>query len=160
MKRHSSNASAPKAAQASAASTGDPAAMKPETWGPELEQTDATWNLLTQASEREPDMLFARNVVRLTRQLEDAPTTWKTRLASLFAPSRLALGTAACACALLAYAMWPPSETPDPGIVEQPTAPIAPSSALSELLIEETLDAAAEDPTIFTHDEVVAMIGF
>lgn len=163
MKRHLSNASAPESAQANAtgsAGSGDPASTEPRTWGPELEQTDPTWNILTQASQREPDVFFARNVVRLTRQLEDAPSTWKTRLTSVFAPRRLAVVAAACTCALLGYSMWSPPETPDPDIVELPTAPIAPSSALSELVIEETLEAAAEDPTIFTHDEVVAMIGF
>lgn len=81
--------------------------------------------------------------------------------ASFFTPRRLALGAAACVCALLAYPMWPTPKTSGQDIVESPTQATAPpSSALSELVIEETLDAAAEDPTIFTHDEVVAMIGF
>ena len=166
MKRNSSNASANKAPQANLAGSADPTpteSQESQTWGPELEQNDPTWNILMQASKREPDVFFARNVVRLARQLESTPATWRTRMAScasFFTPRRLALGAAACVCALLAYPMWPTPETSSPDVVEQPTPLTAPSSALSELVIEETLDAAADDPTIFTHDEVVAMIGF
>ena len=36
----------------------------------------------------------------------------------------------------------------------------ASASPLSELLIEESLNVAAEDPSIYTRDEIVAMIGF
>jgi hypothetical protein len=167
MKRNSSNASANKAPQANLAGSADPTpteSQESQTWGPELEQNDPTWNILMQVSKREPDVFFARNVVRLARQLESTPATWRTRMAScasFFTPRRLALGAAACVCALLAYPMWPTPKTSGQDIVESPTQATAPpSSALSELVIEETLDAAAEDPTIFTHDEVVAMIGF
>ncbi|MBT8036097.1 MAG: hypothetical protein KJO21_01005 [Verrucomicrobiae bacterium] len=145
MKRHSSNASAN---------------QEPHPPEPEWDDDDPTWQILSQASTREPNAFFARNVVRSVRLLDRKPTTWRTHIVSFFTPRRLALGAAACACAIIAYPMWPTSETQNPNMAETPSIITPPSSALSELVIEETLDLAAEDPTLFTHDEVVAMIGF
>ncbi|MCP5535264.1 MAG: hypothetical protein H7A51_03405 [Akkermansiaceae bacterium] len=125
-------------------------------------QDDPVWDLLGKASSREPSAFFARNIVRQTRQQKAAASSWTGRLVEFFTPAKLALGAAACACVLAAYQMWP---SPDPVITQapgttQPSAAAAPTTALTELVIEESLDAAAEDPTIFTRDEVVAMIGF
>lgn len=137
-----------------------------ENWSPEQEQNDAVWNLLGEASSPEPTAFFARNVAREVRLLQGSSSTWGSwsdRLAAFLTPTKLTLGAAACACALAAltaYQIWP---TPEAVITPAPVADnslIESPSALSELVIEESLDAAAEDPTIFTRDEVVAMIGF
>lgn len=131
-----------------------------ESWDLELEQNDAVWDLLGKASKQEPSAFFARNVVREARLQDDITPSWSSRLASLFTPTRLTLGAAACACALVAYQMRP---TPDSNVDSNTivTAPVTGNSSdLTELIIEESLDAAAEDPTIFTRDELVAMIGF
>ncbi len=156
----------------------DTSAHKPvqsKDWSPEMEDNDPVWNLLNQASTPEPDPFFARNVVRSARLLENTSETkgaWISRVASLFSARssrRLALGAAACVCALVTYQMWPTSEATEALGTEMTATPSQPSpvvtapselSELSELVIAVTLDTAAEDPTIFTHDEVVAMIGF
>lgn len=124
---------------------------------------DPLWGLLGHASEQKPDAFFARNVLREVRLLKDKTPSRASRLATIFTPRRLvigAIGATTCICALAAFQMRstsPPSTGTDL-ITDTIPAP-EPASALSELVIEETLNAAAEDPTIFTHDEVVAMIG-
>lgn len=123
-------------------------------------QEDPVWDLLGKASTREPSAFFARNVIREARLLGTPATSWVERMAGFFTPTKLTIGAAACACALAVYQMWPSADsvgTPNP-IVQSPVE--APASALSELVIVESLAAAAEDPSIFTRDEVVAMIGF
>ncbi len=123
-------------------------------------QGDPVWDLLDQASTREPNAFFARNVVRSVRQL---PTpSLSARILGLFSSRRLVIGAAACACAMVAYQVWPtaePTTSPPAQIVAQIHPSIEPSNDLSELVIQETLLAAAEDPTIFTREEVVIMLG-
>jgi len=172
----------PKASVGTQTNAHDPAPQKPlesKDWDPEQEDNDPVWNILGQASNRKPDPFFARNVVRSTRLLENTSETWFSRVTSLFTQRtsrQLALGAAACVCALVTYQIWPSTPStrvpvtkmaatpPQPSPPATITAPaeIAPTelSELSELVIAETLEAAAENPTIFTHDEVVAMIGF
>lgn len=131
-----------------------------ENWAKDNgEQDDPVWNLLGKASNVEPTAFFARNVVREARLQETSVPSWGARIVGFFSPTKLAIGAAACACALIATQMWPsPASVTQPPVadISDPTL----STALTELVIEESLDAAAEDPTIFTRDEVVAMIGF
>lgn len=130
--------------------------------------SDPVWKLLDEASTPEPDAFFARNVVRATRQMGQDRPSLATRLAAFFSPPRLALGAAACACAALAWVMIPSTSTPPAGAgataVQSPAEDTgaddpAAMSDLSELVMMETLTAAAEDPTIFTRDEVATMLG-
>ncbi|MBT8044503.1 MAG: hypothetical protein KJO79_06080 [Verrucomicrobiae bacterium] len=122
-------------------------------------QDDQLWDLLGEASERQPSAFFARNVVREARLLGSQKPTWQDRITAFFSPAKLTIGAAACGCALAVYSMWPTTTPVEPAPVAETTTP-EPSSALAELVIEESLAAAAEDPTLFTRDEVVAMIGF
>ena len=134
--------------------------QNPVEWGVDQKKNDPLWNLLGQASHREADAFFARDIVRCTRQVEDSASLG-SRIVSFFTPPRLALSAAALACAMVAYQMWPtlPGQ-PGQDQVTHNTPEPEPSLALTELVIEESLAAVAEDPTIFTHDEVVAMVGF
>ena len=128
--------------------------------GYQEEQHDPVWRLLGKASSHEPSAFFARNVIRETRLLENPTSKANSGIFAIFTPSRLALGAATCALAMASYQMWPGAEAPlAPGPVASETQDI-PANALTELVIEESLNAAAEDPTLFTRDEVVAMIGF
>ena len=83
------------------------------------------------------------------------------RLPSLLTGKRIA--SLACVCVLAivaAFEFWPSGksiETVDSMTAENQAAS---TSTLSELLIEESLNVAAEDPSIYTRDEIVAMIGF
>lgn len=125
------------------------------------QQGDPVWDILNQASRPEPSPFFARNVVRSTRQLEKESLA--SRVISLFRSRRLALGAAACACAMITYQMWPaatgPESTPAKDITQTVTPVETTTTDLTELIIEETLIAAANDPSIYTRDEVVAMLG-
>ena len=127
---------------------------------PDWAQGDPVWDLLDQVSTREPDAFFARNVVRSVRQL---PTpSLSSRILGLFSSRKLAIGATACACVMIAYQVWPtaePETSPSTQIVAQIDQSIEPSNDLSKLVIQETLLAAAEDPTIFTREEVVIMLG-
>lgn len=128
--------------------------------------SDPVWKLLGEASEPEPGPFFARNVVRAARQTDQRRRPAFVRLAACLTPARLALGAAACACALMAWQLLPstapsvarPSTAALPPEEDQPADTVA-MTDLSELVITETLTAAAEDPTIFTRDEVVSMLG-
>ncbi|MGB1874413.1 MAG: hypothetical protein ACPIB0_04885 [Akkermansiaceae bacterium] len=123
------------------------------------EQADPVWQLLGNASKREPSNSFARNIVRQARLLPTAPSGRFHQMRSLFTGPRLV--TAACACALLvaAFQLWPSAQSLDPVASDKIYPVTETSSALSELIIEESLNAAAEDPSIYTRDEIVAMIG-
>ena len=121
---------------------------------------DPLWDILDQASTAEPNAFFARNTVRTSRQLQ-TPSLY-SRVISLFNARRLALGAAACACVIMGYQAWPTSETLTTQVapvVAQTNQSTDSNTNLSELVIEETLLAAAEDPSIFTRDEVVTMLG-
>ena len=125
---------------------------------------DPLWDVLDQASTRKPDAFFARNIVRATRQL--SPPSLSSRLLNFLSSRRMAIGTmgaAACVCVAVTYQFWPTSPqtsvtAPTIAQVQSPQSEKT-TTDLSELVIEETLLAAAEDPTIFTRDEVVTMLG-
>lgn len=130
-------------------------------------QGDPVWDLLSEASDHEPGPFFARNVVRAVRLEEDKPRSLGSRLVHLFTSRAVTLGAAACACALIGFQFWPTSGT---NTVDSNSASVVDthspadtnsevSKNLSEILIEESLLAAADDPTMFTRDEVVTMLG-
>jgi len=157
--------------------SGTPSDATPVTSDAEAEWTssDPVWKLLDEASTPEPDVFFARNVLREVRNMDPAEAgagalSWTARLAAIFTPPRLVIGAAACACAFYAIQMTPSSNTPtgtgsvaQNTPVEQPDINLPTETAavsdLTALVMVETLDAAAEDPTIFTRDEVVTMLG-
>lgn len=129
-----------------------------------LNKADALWDLLDQASERKADAFFARNVVRETRQLTTTQASWTERLAGALFTKKAILPFAAVACmGVIAVNQF---KSDEPVTAAQP-APVVttesgnddPSTDLAELIIEESLVAAAEDPSQFTHDELVAMVG-
>ena len=123
------------------------------------EQEDPLWQLLENASKLEPSNSFARNIVRQTRLLPAKPSWRFLPLRDLITAPRLA--ASACAFGLLAaaYQLLPSTQTTQRVHSENIQTLQDTSSALGELIIEESLHAAADDPSIFTRDEVVAMIG-
>jgi len=125
---------------------------------PDQEKNDPVWQLLGNASKKEPSDFFARNIIRETRAL--AQPTLATRLQSLFTPKRLLAVSCSCLLIILGIQFW---STDQPAQTTSATAEdiyTEPSLTLGELIIEENLNAAAEDPSIYTRDEIVAMIGF
>ena len=127
-----------------------------------LTRGDELWDVLGKASEQKADAFFARNVVRNVRQLADSKPSWNERLAGMLSVKKVVLPLAAAACiGIVAVTHFGPTQPvdlgPEPVAQNDPTED--PSTALAELLIEESLTAAAEDPSQFTHDELVAIVG-
>jgi hypothetical protein len=127
---------------------------------PIKEQDDPLWHLLAKASKKEASPFFARNIMRETRLHAKRSPSLFFRLQSLLTSKRIASVACICILAVAAFEFWPSDqsdETIESMTLENQTASI---STLSELLIEESLNVAAEDPSIYTRDEIVAMIGF
>ncbi len=132
--------------------------------------SDPLWKLLNEASSPQENVFFARNVVRTARQLEKEPPSLLARFLSACTAPRLTFGAIACAVTFTAWQLIPSPSTPQ--TAEKATQDITTSpdtitpvdnfteeTELSELVMLETLSAVAEDPSIFTRDEVVTMIG-
>lgn len=127
---------------------------------------DPLWDLLGKASAQEPSPLFAKNVLRQTRQLPTQSSfteRLKEELKSYLSVKKIAISaTAACACILVISQITSDRGNNNIAINEtaQPVTPSAETDSITEFLLQETLLVAAEDPSQFTHDEVLAMIGF
>ena len=127
---------------------------------PIKEQDDPLWHLLEKASKKEASPFFARNIIRETRLHAKRSPSLFLRLQSLLTSKRIASVACICILAAATFEFWPSDqsdETVESMTLENQTASI---STLSELFIEESLNVAAEDPSIYTRDEIVAMIGF
>lgn len=124
------------------------------------EQEDPVWQLLENASRQEPGASFACDIVREARLSSEKPAAWRLfQIRSLLTTPRLAVAACACLLIIAAFQLWPsasPSETVQPADAYGAESA---SSDLAELIIEESLHAAAEDPSIYTRDEIVALIG-
>lgn len=128
---------------------------------PIKEQDNPVWHLLGEASKKEASAFFARNIIRETRlHAKRSPSSLFFRLQSLLTSKRIASLACICILAIATFELWPSDESVE--TVESITREnqAASTSTLSELLIEESLSVAAEDPSIYTRDEIVAMIGF
>lgn len=122
------------------------------------EQDDPVWQLLGKASKQEPSAFFARNVIREARALTQP--TLASRLQSLFTSKRLVALSCSCLLVILGIQLWPSHQAVQTSSSKGEGIYTEPSLALGELIIQESLNAAAEDPSIYTRDEIVAMIGF
>jgi hypothetical protein len=128
-----------------------------ESW-----ENDPVWNLVDAAEAPKAGPAFAQDVMRKVRQSEAAPAQawWK----SLFAPVPLAAGALAAAAVitfLVAFPGTPESNGNGNGIAKGDGSPSAPS--VVEMQIEEELDhqlliAAVEDPSLFSDEELLAML--
>ena len=135
---------------------------------PSDHEKDPVWDLLGKASETTPSQRFAKDVVRATRQLP-VKLSLGARIqqfaASFSSTQKFATtAVAACACVLLVLQVTQNNdntvvEAPDTSHVQELVENTEPLE-ISEFIFQETLIAAAEDPTIFSHDEVLAMVGF
>lgn len=131
---------------------------------PQEEHDDPLWQLLENASNKEPSAFFARNVIREARLQASATSSRYERFKALFTPRSLTASLCLCLMIITGFLIWPASKSPLPTdtIAQQiDTARETPAATtLSELIIEESLNAAADDPSLYTRDEIVAMIGF
>lgn len=127
---------------------------------PIKEQDDPVWHLLEKASKKEASAFFARNIMRETRLHAKRSPSLFLRLQSLLTSKRIASLACVCILAIAAFEFWPSDKSVETVDSINQENQITSASPLSELLIEESLNVAAEDPSIYTRDEIVAMIGF
>lgn len=128
---------------------------------------DPLWNLLDNASKTKENVFFVRNLVRETRFLKQDRANLLVRLASLLTVPRIALGSIACGVAILTAQLFVPSTAPQKDTAHLAEAHPAPEAQvintsnethLSKIVMHDTLSAAAEDLSIFTHEEVLVML--
>lgn len=112
---------------------------------------DPVWNLVDQASTAKASPLFARNVMREIRLGASAPASWWQRLLT---PVPLTAGALAAAAAFAILVSIP---RPDASIATVPDAPTA-SPAVEFDLDRSLLIAAAEDPSLFSDEELLALL--
>ncbi len=133
------------------------------------EHQDPLWQLLERATTKEPSAFFARNTLRAARLQAVASPTLGHRFKSLFTTQQVTKAVCLGLVIVTAFLVWPNQESISNDSVgsshttNQPFDTISESSAtatLNDFIIEESLNAAAEDPSIYTRDEIVAMIGF
>lgn len=121
--------------------------------GAPFDDKDALWQLLEEAPTKKASPLFSRNVLREIRLEKGAKSAfWK----KLFKPQVLFPITTA---ALLGLACIPTSsrEASDTGTIAR-TSPTEQPTTLVTYLDEELLLAAADEPSLFSDDEVIAML--
>ena len=158
-----------KSNQASEASESKEVSKKPQ----DLEKTkaqeplladDPLWETLGSASQQMADPFFARNIVRETRQLEDNKPSFARRAARAFSWKTVAIPTAIAAClgaALFIQVSNKPVKINTANVVNTSDSEQEMNEASDELLdivIDESLAAAAEDPSLFTRDEIITLI--
>ncbi|MFT6178906.1 MAG: hypothetical protein ACJAQT_001373 [Akkermansiaceae bacterium] len=120
-------------------------------------ENDAVWNLLEDSSPANPSPRFVQDTLRRVR-LDAAPSKspwWK----SLLAPMPL-LGTAGTALAALAIFVSLPSNSvaPQNTDIAEITTPAENWIELEDAVAGELLSGAAEDPSLLSDEEIVALL--
>ncbi len=120
-------------------------------------ENDALWNLLADASPSEASPRFVQDTLRRVR-LEENPTKiswWK----KLLAPKPL-LGTAGAAIAAIAIFISLPSDpiSPSGKEVTNTATPTEDWNELEDAIASELLSNAAEDPSLLSDSEIVALL--
>ena len=120
-------------------------------------ENDALWSLLNEATPAEASPRFAQDTLRRLR-LEEAqaqPSWWK----SLLSPKPL-LGAASIALAALAIFLSLPSDpvAQQEADIAQAPLPAEDWNELEHAVASELLSFAAEDPTLLSDEEIVALL--
>jgi hypothetical protein len=131
---------------------------------PKDELDDPLWQLLGNASNKKPSAFFARNVVRESRLQAPSSLPLSDRFKNLFRNRPIKIALCLSLIMISGFLTWPIIDSTSPSLTKARTTNAAGDSSttatLNELIIEESLNAAADDPSIYTRDEIVAMIGF
>ena len=117
---------------------------------------DPVWDLLDDAPPQEPGPRFAQDLVRRARLEGQGGKAWSK---ALFSPKPLiGMATAACACAAILASF--PTETSDPApVVVSPQPPTDDwEENFADILANELLTSAADDPTLLSDSEIIALL--
>ena len=117
-------------------------------------ENDPVWKLVDEAKAPEAGPFFVRNVMRAVRLAEETPVRWWQRL---LRPKPLLAGALGAAAAVVVTASLNPAAE-KPGRVETSDPVPVTAPALDELVEEEMLFEAADDPSAFSDEALVAML--
>ena len=123
----------------------------------DLEQ-DAVWNLLGESTPADPSPRFVQDTLRKVRLDEAAPEKavwWKSLLFS-----KPLIGITGAALAAVAVFVSLPTTQDSPETITNTTPEVIDDwqSDLHDAVAVELLSSAAEDPTLFTDEEIVALL--
>lgn len=119
-------------------------------------ENDSVWNLLDEASPTEISPRFTVDTLRRVRLETSAPMPWWRKIP---APKPLLASAASAAAALAIVVSLPDNPTPDAAQVEAPPAEsVGDWKNLEDTLAQELLSGAAEDPTLLSDEEIVALL--
>ncbi|MGB2403142.1 MAG: hypothetical protein ACPIA7_06990 [Akkermansiaceae bacterium] len=131
---------------------------------PQDERQDSLWQLLENASNKDPSDFFVRNTVREARLQSSASPSLLSRFKALLAPRSISVTTCLGLLVITIIMMWPRGDSTNPAhtsaLDSEQGIENFDTTTLNQLIIEESLSAAADDLSIYTRDEIVAMIGF
>lgn len=117
-------------------------------------EKDPVWKLVEDAPPAQAGSLFARNVMREVRLSHEKRLRWWH---SLLAPIPLAAGGLAAVAAALILVVG--SEPSSDEVAEEPSPAVEPAEVqLGELVEEEMLREAANDPSAFTDEDLVTLL--
>mgnify|MGYP000011655285 FL=1 len=118
-------------------------------------ENDPVWTLVDEANASEAGPFFVRNVMREVRLASDeAPSHWWQHLLT---PKPILAGSlGAIAVAILIAVNSGNPDKPNDLVIEP--APTTPQVQLDDLVKEELLAQAAEDPTRFTDEALMALL--
>jgi hypothetical protein len=128
------------------------------------EREDPLWQLLENASNKDPSAFFVRNTLREVRLQSSASPSLPSRVKTLLAARSISITACLGLVALTIIMMWPGGDSTNHSHTSaldiDKESESFNTTTLNQLIIEESLSAAADDPSIYTRDEIVAMIGF
>ena len=116
---------------------------------------DPVWDLVDRAQPPEASPLFSRNVMREIRVLGDYSAPWWKRLLT----SKPLIASSIAAAAAVAILVSVNNESPTGLANEDPAPAVEPALAsLDEELDQELLIAAAADPSLFSDEQLLALL--
>ena len=119
-------------------------------------ENDPVWVLIDKAEVPEVNPLFVRNVMREVRLVNEARLPWWKHL---LAPKPALAGSLAAVTALILITANPDHPTKETGNDVRTSAIAEPQiPQLDTLLDEEMLAQAAEDPSAFSDEALVALL--
>jgi hypothetical protein len=117
---------------------------------------DPVWELVDQVEPAQASPLFSRNVLREIRLSEDRALPWWKRFLS--SKPLVASSLAGAAAVAILLSVGPDASSTDPSMAGGATTEEIPLAELSEELDQELLIAAAEDPDLFSDEQLLALL--
>lgn len=118
---------------------------------------DAVWNLIDQSSSLEPSGSFTQDTLRRTRLEETGKSSWWQKILTPIGLVSIS-GTAVAAIALMVALKADPTPVTPSLIVDHKPAPTEEWSELEDQLASALLVTASEDPSLFSDEELVALL--